>query len=375
MDDRKKRAYGCGNPRRLCASFRFLLFRIGYDRIYAVCEAAQGHCAGGAMPSEVLRELILELTEPDRLEIIREAGIRDDRASLLRGDADAGPLEEADSWVTQNGAKILPHLLRRIDPSDDEMIQLVQSEMLPFDRSLLEPREFLVRFNHPAMRGALDGGLPLSEVAATSLALTELTTSLLAANRSFGADAVMPTVRVTAASSVDFSTTSSGLILGGLGLLATCGVGVISAPVVVGTAVLMGAIDLTLNWQKRSSEKGRSDAERAKVDADRARADDKKIEAETIGQELENEIKRARLGNLPAQADAHRAENPVTLPASFFVPFALIERSSQENGLAVAHGVHLINRGLPSLFGILRVMPGLLITVENKGAGNPRAVT
>src|SRR5208282_4347564 len=110
---------------------------------------------GAAMPSEVLRELILELTEPDRLEIIREAGIRDDRPSLLRGDAQDGPPEEADSWVTQNGAKILPHLLRRIDPSDDEMVQLVQSGMLPFDRSLLKPRKFLVRFNHPAMRGGL----------------------------------------------------------------------------------------------------------------------------------------------------------------------------------------------------------------------------
>ena len=155
------------------------------------------------MPSEVLREIILKLTEPDRLEIIREAAIGDDRPPLLRGDTEQGLPEEADSWVTQNGAKLLPHLLRRIDPSDEEMVQLVQSGMLPFDRSLLEPREFLVRFNHPAMRVALDGGLPLSVVAATSLALTELVTSLLAANRSFGADAVMPTVRV-AAGSVDF---------------------------------------------------------------------------------------------------------------------------------------------------------------------------
>jgi len=318
-----------------------------------------------------LRELILELTEPDRLEIIREAGIRDDRPSLLRGDADEGLLEEADFWVTQNGAKILPHLLRRIDPSDDEMLQLVQSGMLPFDRSLLQAREFLVRFNHPAMRAALDGGLPLSEVAATSLALTEVITALLAANRSFGADAVMPTVRV-AAGSVDFLATGPGLIAGGLGLLVTCGAGVISAPVIAGTAVLTGAIDLTLNWQRRSSEKGRSeaesakaDAERGRADAERARADAKKIEAETIGQELENEINRVRLGNLPTQAETHRAEKPEAHPASFFVPFALIERSSQENGLAAAHGVHLINRGLPSLFGILRVMPGLLITVEN----------
>src|ERR1700736_501272 len=168
-------------------------------------------CPGGAvMPSEVLRELILELTEPDRLEIVREAGISDDRPSLLRGDAEEGLVEEADSWVTQNGAKILPHLLRRIDPSDDEMVQLVQSEMLPLDPSLLEPREFLVRFNHPAMRGAVDGGLPLSEVAATSLALTEIITSILAANRSFGADAVMPSVRL-AAGSVDFFATGPGL--------------------------------------------------------------------------------------------------------------------------------------------------------------------
>jgi hypothetical protein len=323
------------------------------------------------MPGEVLRELILELSEPDRLEIVREAGIRDDRPSLLRGEAEQGLVEEADSWVDQNGARILPHLLRRIDPSDDEMVQLVQSGMLSFDRTLLEPREFLVRFSHPAMHGALDGGLPVSEVAATSLALTELITSLWAANRCFGADAVMPTVRV-AAGSVDFLATGPALIGGGLGLLATCGAGVISAPVTAGTAIT-GAIDLALNWQKRSSEKRRSDSDRAKAaaergraDAERASADAKKIEAETIGQELENEIKRIRLGNLPAQAEAHRAEKLETAPASFFVPFALIERSSQENGLAAAHGVHLINRGLPSLFAILRVMPGLQITVENQ---------
>src|ERR1700724_428080 len=173
----------------------------------------------------------------------------DDRPSLLRGVEEEGPLEEADSWVTQNGAKILPHLLRRTDPSDDEMLQLVQSGMLPFDRGLLEPREFLVRFHHPAMRTALDRGLPLSEVASTSLALTELITSLLAANRSFGADAVMPTVRI-AAGSVDFLATGPGLVVGGVSLLATCGVGVISAPVTGGTAVLTSAIDLTLNWQK-----------------------------------------------------------------------------------------------------------------------------
>ena len=323
------------------------------------------------MPDEVLRELVLELSEPDRLEIIREAGISDDRPALLRGDAEDGPVEEADSWVAQNGATILPHLLRRLDPSDDDMVALVQSGVMPFDRSLLGPREFIVRFNHPAMRGAVDGGLPLSEVAATSLALTELVTSLLAANRSFGAEVAMPTVRV-AAGSVEFFASGPGLLVGGLTILAACGVGVISAPLIAGTAV-HACIDLTLNWRNRSSEKGRSDADRVKAyaemgraDAERARADAKKIEAETIGQELENEIKRVRLGNLPTPAEAHRAVKPETPPASFFVPFALIEQSAQQNGLAPAHAVHLINRGLPSLFGILRVMPGLQITVENR---------
>jgi hypothetical protein len=300
---------------------------------------------GAAVPSEVLRELILELTESDRLEVVREAGIPDDRPPLLRGEAEEGRVEDADSWVTKNGAKILPHLLRRIDPSDGDMVQLVQSGMVPFDRNLLEPREFLVRFNHPAMRGAPDGGLPLSEVAATSLALSELITSLLSANRSFGADAVMPTVRIATGSTVDFIATGPGLIVGGLGLLATCGAGVISAPLTAGTAVLTSTIDLVLNWQKRSSKKGRTDAEkgsadaeRGRTDAERGRANAKKIEVETIGQELENEINRVRLGNLPDQAEVHRVEKPETLPASLFVPFALTERSSRENGLAAAHG-------------------------------------
>jgi hypothetical protein len=333
-------------------------------------------CLGGSllMSSEVLRELILELAEPDRLEIIREAGIADDRPPLLRGDEEEGPLEEADSWTTQNGARILPYLLRRIDPSDREMVQLVQSGVLPFDRSLLGPSRFLVRFNHPAMRGAPDGELPLSEIAATSLALTELVTSLLAANRSFGADAVMPTVRV-AAGSVDFFATGPGLIVSGLRLLATCGTGVISAPVITGTDALAGAIDGTLNWKKRSSEKGRIDAKRAKADrergrtdAERGRVEAKKIEVETTGHELDNEMKRIQLGSLPDQAQIHQKEKPETLPASFFVPIPLIEQSSEENGLAAAHGVHLVNRGLPSLFGILRVMPGLVITVEHRAA-------
>lgn len=44
-------------------------------------------------------------------------------------------------------------------------------------------------------------------------------------------------------------------------------------------------------------------------------------EAETIGQELENEMKRIRLGNLPVQAEAHRTEKSETRKASFFVPF------------------------------------------------------
>jgi hypothetical protein len=323
------------------------------------------------MPSDVLRELILELAEPDRLEIIREAGLDDDRPALLRGDAEDGAVDEADTWVTQNGATILPHLLRRIDPSDDEMVALVQSGAMPFDRSLLEPREFIVRFNHPAMRAAVDGGLPLSEVAATSLALTELVTSLLSANRSFGADALMPTVRL-AAGSVEFLATGPGFLVSGLAILAACGVGVISAPLIAGTAV-HACIDMTLNWRNRSSEKGRSDADRVKADAEmgradaeHARADAKKTEAETIGQELENEIKRVRLGNLPAAPEAHRAVKSETPPASFFVPFALVDQSAKQNGLAPAHAVHLVNRGLPSLFGILRVMPGLQITVENR---------
>ena len=140
------------------------------------------------------------------------------------------------------------------------------------------------------------------------------------------------------------------------------GVGLVAALIHAGdTVVPAQAIVIQAGPEK-------ADAERARADARRARADDKKIEAETIGQELENEIKRIRLGTSPGQTEAHKAEKHVTLPASFFVPFALIERSSQENGLSPAHGVHLINRGLPDLFGILRAMPGLQITVERRNS-------
>ena len=305
------------------------------------------------MPSEVLRELIIKLSEPDRLEIIREAGINDERPALLRGAAEDGPVEEGRLWVAQNGARILPHLLRRIDPSDDEMVELVQSGMVPFDHTLLEPREFLVRFTHPAMRtsvSTVDCHSPA--VAATSLALTELITSQQKANRSFGADA--------------------GVVTHGAGCC--CRLGGLSRDRrgfdrqwVGATRCLRGRRDFCSSrcgnrrpdWCDRSDvelaetkfRKGKKPMSRGQQQKPRAeepmpggqRADAKKIEAETIGQELENEIKRVRLGNLPNQAEAHREEKNEAPPASFFVPFALIERSSQENGLAPSHGVHLIN--------------------------------
>jgi hypothetical protein len=283
-------------------------------------------------------------------------------------------VEEADSWVTQNGAKILPHLLRRIDPSDNEMVQLVQSGMLPFDRGLLEPREFIVRLATRPCAAPSTVGCHYRKLAATSLALTELITSLLAANRSFGADAIMPIgTGCRRLGGLFRNGHRFDLLWVGFTRRVRNRCNFCSRHSRDGGP--HGRDRLTLNWQKRSSENGRSAGERAKAvaergraDADRARADDRKIEVDTIGQELDNEIKRLQLGNLPAQAEAHRAEKPATPPASFFVPSALIVRSSQDNGLAPAHGVHLVNRGLPSLLAILRVMPGLLITVENSAS-------
>jgi hypothetical protein len=132
---------GCGTriqPRKVLNVFSnrnfgsLLLFRPNW-RMDSPHEAGQDKFFPEVPPcrAKYCESSFFELTEPDRLEIIREAEVPDDRPSLLRGDAEDGPVEEADSWVTQNGAKILPHLLRRMDPSDSEMVQLVQSGMFP----------------------------------------------------------------------------------------------------------------------------------------------------------------------------------------------------------------------------------------------------
>lgn len=41
-------------------------------------------------------------------------------------------------------------------------------------------------------------------------------------------------------------------------------------------------------------------------------------------------MKRIRLGNLPAQVEAHRAVTAETPPVSFFVPFALIDEAPKK---------------------------------------------
>ncbi len=202
------------------------------------------------MATELVQDLMLRISEVDRREIISEAKIRDERPPLLRGEG--GLYRPAEVWLKKNARTLLPNLLRRIDPTDDEIASLVQEHLLQMFEQALIQRDVTVRFSHREMKHD-DDQLPLSEVAATSLALTELVVSLLAANRAFGVEPEMPSIQVSAGSE-KFSFTGPGSLGAGLGVILACSAGVISAPivgpVVGGALVVVGAVDVVLNWRK-----------------------------------------------------------------------------------------------------------------------------
>lgn len=150
----------------------------------------------GSMASLVLVNLLARISELDRMEIIADAGISDDRPPLLRGRD--GSFDDAQSWAEQRHEAILPYLLRKIDPSDDEIVELVENKYISIGDVPFRHDSFVIKFLHPeGVESSVEEGLPLSNIAASSMALVELFAAINAANRPFGVPMEMPTAVVS----------------------------------------------------------------------------------------------------------------------------------------------------------------------------------
>ncbi|UFW51226.1 MULTISPECIES: hypothetical protein [Bradyrhizobium] len=304
-----------------------------------------------------LYRLFSQLPELEKQELMRAAGVSDTRPSVLKKDG-YGSVPEGEAWVQNNRSNLAPLILRWIDPSDDDVAALVNQGDLKVGHAVSEgvATAFKVRFSSPSPTD--ENGIPLGELAADAVALSQLMIVLMAANRPFGVSTVMPHAQVSAGS-VSFALAGPGLLGFGLMVVAACGAGIISAPVLLpvyaggGILAAAGAIETVLNWRRTVAETKKVGQETQKIEKERSLLD-----LESLKRELE--IQKLRL--------EVRAAEP---PASSLVPLDQVKHAAHEANVPLGYALHILNRTLPTFFVLQGRMPERAITIEGP-LGPPR---
>ncbi|WP_439397231.1 hypothetical protein ACRQ5Q_09060 [Bradyrhizobium sp. PMVTL-01] len=305
-----------------------------------------------------LYRMFSQLSELEKQELMRAAGVSDTRPLILKDGY--GSVPEGQEWVKNNRSNLAPLILRWMDPSDDDVAALVNQGDLKSGHTISEgvATTLNVRFSSPLPNN--ENGIPLGELAADAVALSQLMIVLMAANRPFGVSTAMPHVRVSAGS-VSFALAGPGLLGFGLMVLATCGAGIISAPLLLplyaggGILAAAGAIETALNWRRTVAETKKVGRETEKIEKERSLLD-----LESLKRELE--IQKLRL--------EVRAAEP---PASSLVPLDQVNRAAQETNVPLGYALHILNRTLPTFCVLQGRMPGRTMTIEGHLGAPPRA--
>ena len=301
------------------------------------------------MASLVLVNLLARISELDRMEIIADAGISDDRPPLLRGRD--GSFDDAQSWAEQRHEAILPYLLRKIDPSDDEIVELVENKYISIGDVPFRHDSFVIKFLHPeGVESSVEEGLPLSNIAASSMALVELFAAINAANRPFGVPMEMPTAVVSRGSD-QFSLIGPGAMGFGVCMLVACSGGILAVPLAVAVPaaslfITVGAIETALNWRNLLATR-----EKTKQETLILRQQERKTTLEA--DKIELEIQQLKAGGN-------------VLPAATNVPMSVIGEQSARFGFSKSYVAHLLNRALPTLITMQRSLFNRTIEVETQ---------
>ena len=301
---------------------------------------------------ETLMRLLLDLPEPFRLALLREAGIYDDRPDLLR--RGGGLIREAQEWVAKWRPQLGRLVLRYVDPTDEAIAGLVADGDLPPPLEM-RPLRLVIRFGRSDGSAPPDSGLenavPLSDLAIYSALLVDLHAALAGANRACGLET--PTASVGIASGSVQVTVGGGLLATGLGLILSCSAGLIAAPMVgplIGaTLAVVGAVETIFGLRKTDAETRKLYAESSKFEAER-RLVDLEIEQKHI------ELEQLRLKHeLRGHPDAMPS---LVLPASSQVPLPDVTHTALNIGVSETYATHVLNRALPALQALKGAVQG-----------------
>lgn len=218
-------------------------------------------------------ELFIEkLTEEEKQEILKSAGIQDDRPNIFKGDRkstmDYFYASDIDTrWIVPHRKKILPLILRMKDLSYLKIGQIVsEGDLIPSqgyaEKNIVVKLVPFLEDDLPSDRkishDETSTRVCLTDLAAASAMLSEMFTVFGAINMPFLSEIPYTPPRVQVrGGSVEFAL-DKGLFASGIGLIVACSAGLVASPVVgiVSGTVLasVGLIELAIGWKQKITE-------------------------------------------------------------------------------------------------------------------------
>ena len=305
-------------------------------------------------------DYFFRLEEAEKVDVLREAGLLDDRPEELRPPV-GGSWGTVIEWMAPRRSSIVPALLRVRDLPYREIGRLIgDGDLSPgqdFRRADIRIRVTPVgeRESRRETRERVTR-VSLTDLAAASAMMVDVFMVVGTASESFDSEirVTSPDVEVRSGS-VEFNIGGGGLLTSGMALVVACAAGVsglASAPLVVplGGAglVALGVIEVALGWKQKIAETRKTDEEarilRLLRDEVVIRQSRRERELNIKLKELELELAREQL----------RAAEPSRFASSSLVPRELVRNEAERLGLSESYANLLLNKALPTYLPLRR---------------------
>jgi len=303
--------------------------------------------------SHYIDDLFHYLDESERLQILKEAGIFDDRPNILKGRG--GSYADLYNRMDQHRSSITPILLRTRNLSDKQIAHLVADGDVRIaqnsNRGAVKVSFSLLQTQSTKPLGG--SKVLLTDLAAASAAMTEMFVVLGHATNSLGAEIASPPEVQVKSGSVEIAV-GGGLFGSGIGLIVASAAGLVAAPIIGPAAgvVLAGAgiIELALGWKQKiaETEKTREETRILRIDHDEI-----VVSQSRRVRELDIRLKEIELEKAKLQVGAEEKETS-SFAASGLVKREVVIAEAERRGLTESAANHILNRGLPTYTALRR---------------------
>lgn len=312
------------------------------------------------------------LTESMRLAIVSEAGIEDDRPSILRGQG--GTTQPGIEWIMRHRGSITPLTLRHIDPPDYIIAGLVGDGDLVIPSQCQGPRMILLSTLVASESLDTHEGFYLSDVLGSSAFLFQVFLDLSAANEACGLRSSLPKIQLNQGS-VQI-TVGGGLFSSGVGLLVACGAGLVGAPLVGpiagATLATAGVVELAVGWRKAIAEQRKLEAEASKTDAERRLTEInikiKELELERAYLEKNRVIGYDSVGH-PMHMERREVSSRIP-PECAEISRGSVRQNAGALAMSETYANHMLNRALPNFRLLRQKMAGVEVRLVTSPTNN-----